>query len=248
MVAHKVVHGEVQPYVTLALYALVNPLHSGLVYAGNNRVAGPHNLDALVKGAAQCAQVTFLFVGPTAVILCGAHNEGCYIFFLLNEIVVDIVEQFGLLVGLCALAPNVIEEHCKGAHSEVVHLLEFCHKCIAVLVVPFYVNARVNGPIEVYIVLFGNLHKLGNAVSLGLGVGDAPFVAVPGVVFGAIDIYVHLVLSIEIELAQTRLVAPGCAVEALYRSTEGNIGPIGNCYLLVCAVLHFTYERLYSIE
>ena len=248
MVAYKVVHREVQPYITLALYALVNPLHCAFVYAGNNRVSCPHNLNALVHSRAESAQVALFFVCPAAVVLGGAHNEGCNVFFLLDEIVVDIVEELGLFVGFCALAPDVVEEHCERAHAKVVHLFELRNKGIAVLGCPFDVNARVNGPVEVHVVLLCNLHKLGNAVSLCLGVGNAPFVAVPGVVLGAIDIYVHLVLSIEIELAQTRLVAPGCAVEALHRSTEGNIGPIGNCYLLVCAVLHFAYERLYSIE
>ena len=130
----------------------------------------------------------------------------------------------------------------------MVHNLQLCHEFVAVLVVPFDVNARVYCPVEVHTVLLGYLDELGNAVCLYLGVWLAPLVAVPGVILRAINVYIHLVATIELQLALACLVAPWCAVETLYCSAERHVGPVGNCTCLELALLHHAEECLHAVE
>ena len=117
VVAHEVGHWEIPPDIGLALNALVDPVSAFFVDAMNHGVARPHDVDALVEFGAQRTQIALLLVDPRAVVFRWAHHERCHIGFLLNEVVVNIVEQFGLLVGLGAFSPDVVEEHGKGPHA-----------------------------------------------------------------------------------------------------------------------------------
>ena len=118
-----------------------------------------------------------------------------------DEVVVHIVQQFGLLVCLGSLAPDVVKEDGKRTYAESVHHLEFVYKVVAVFVVPLDVHARVDSPVEVYAVLLSHLVKLLYAVGFLGRVGLAPLVAVIGVVLRSVDVGVHLVASIELYLA-----------------------------------------------
>ena len=111
MRAHEVANGEVPPDVSLAVDTLVDPLHALLVYAMNDGVTRPHDLNALVHLCTQRAEVTTCIVSPRTVVLRGAHDERTHIVMLLNKVVVYVVEQFGLLVGLGAFAPDIVEEY-----------------------------------------------------------------------------------------------------------------------------------------
>ena len=165
-----------------------------------------------------------------------------------DEVVVHIVQEFGLLVGLGAFAPDVVEEHGEGADAQVVHLFEFGHERVAVLCSPFDVDARVDGPVEVHAPLFGVFVQFLYAFGFGIGVSLSPVVAVVGVVLGTVDIDVHFVASVELNLAQACLVAPRSAVETLHGSPECHVGPVGDG-----AAFHFSFsdgaeEGLHAIE
>ena len=86
----------------------------------------------------------------------------------------------------------------------------------------------MDGPVEVDTIQPCHLVELLNAVGLVGRVGLAPLVAVVGVVLRSVDVCVHLVATIEGNLAEAGLVAPRCAVETLYSSAEVNIWPVGN--------------------
>ena len=238
VVSHEVAHGEVPPDVGLAVDAAVDPLHRLLVDAMHHAVASPHDAYVLVHLGAERAQVALLVVRPGAVVLSGAHDERRDVVVAVDEVVVDIVEQLSLLVGLCALAPDVVEEHGEGAYAEGVHHLKLVDEVVAVGVVPLYVDAGVYGPVEVHTVLLRHLVELLYALSLVGGVGLAPLVAVVGVVLRSVDVCVHLVASVELYLAQSRLVAPGRAVESLDGATEVDIGPVAHGAFLELALRH----------
>lgn len=101
-----------------------------------------------------------------------------------DEVVIDIVEQFGLLVRLGTFAPYIVEEYGKRAYAESVHHFEFVDEVVAVFVVPLDVNARMDGPVEVDTIQPCHLVELLNAVGLVGRVGLAPLVAMIGVSFG----------------------------------------------------------------
>ena len=201
VVAHEVGHWEIPPDIGLALNALVDPVGAFFVDAMNHGVARPHDVDALVEFGAQRTQIALLLVDPRAVVFRWAHHERCHIWFLLNEVVVNIVEQFGLLVGLGAFSPDVVEEHGKGPHSQFVHLLKFGHQGIAVFVVPFNVNAWMDGPVEAHAVALGMFCQFLDAQAFLLGIWHTPMSTVVRVVFRTIYIYVHLVAAVEVKLA-----------------------------------------------
>ena len=133
---------------------------------------------------------------------------------LAYEVVGHVVEQTGLLVAFGTLAPDVVKEHGEGTHAELVHAFELVDDVDGVLLDPLDVHAGVYGPDELYVVLTGTLHELVNLAGLLCGVGLTPAVAVPGVIFRTVDIDVHLLLSVEVELTQAVGVAPRVAVEA----------------------------------
>ena len=74
-------------------------------------VARPHNAYVLVHLGAESAQIALLVVCPSTVVFGRTHNEWRDVLMAVDEVVVDIVEQFGLLVGLGALAPDIVEEY-----------------------------------------------------------------------------------------------------------------------------------------
>ena len=167
--------------------------------------------------------------------------------FFSDEVVVDVVEQGGLFVGFGAFSPNVVEEDGKCSHAEVVHFLEFCHEGVAVGIGPFDVNARVNGPIEVYAARFGSVDELAYAGCFGVGIGFAPMVAVIGVVFGSVDVDIHFVSAVEVELTQAVFMAPWCAIEALDDATVFHVGPVGDGANLKFALAHDAEQGLHAI-
>lgn len=112
-VADEVGDGIVPPDVGLALQPCVDPLHALLINIVYHGVSRPHHLDAGMQPVAQCLQVWAFVRTPCAVVFCGAEQERCDVAVALYEDVVHIVEQFGLFLAFCALAPNVVEEYGK---------------------------------------------------------------------------------------------------------------------------------------
>ncbi len=84
---------------------------------------------------------------------------------------------------------------------------------MAVFIVPLDVHPRVNGPIEVDTPQFRTLVEFLQLLGFAFGIRLAPVVAMIGVVLRAVDVDVHLVVAVEIELAEAVLMAPGLSVE-----------------------------------
>ena len=139
---------------------------------------------------------------------------------------VDIVEQGGLLFAFGSFAPNIIEEDGKGANAEAVHPFEFLNKFLAVFIVPLDVHPWMNGPIEIDAPQFRTLVELLQLLRFTRGVRLAPVVAMIGVVLRPIDVDIHLVAAVEIELAEAVFMAPRLSVEALNRPSERHIRPV----------------------
>ena len=143
--------------------------------------------------------------------------------------VVQVVQQVGLLVGLGTFARNVVEEHGKATYPQLIHLLELVQQILAVFVVPLDVLPRMDGPIEDDIVLAGLVYQLLQLGRLAFGIGLAPVrSAVIGVVLGTVQIDIHLVATVKVQLAQAGFMTPGGAVETLNHATVGHVRVVGN--------------------
>ena len=106
----------------------------------------------------------------------------------------------------------------------------------------------MDGPYKLHLVAVGGLNQFAQQGGLLLGVRLAPLGTVVGVVLGTVHIDVHLVLAIEVELAQTVLVAPGVAVEAFYHAAARNAGPVRNLALHHLGPAHNLQQALHTVE
>ena len=106
----------------------------------------------------------------------------------------------------------------------------------------------MDGPYELNLVFVSSIYQFLQLSSLGSGVGLAPACTVVGVVLGTEHIGVHLILTIEIELAQTVLVAPGIAIEALDDATVSYTGIVGYLAGHYLWLAHNLCQGLYTIE
>ena len=240
-----VVHGIVEPDEGLALDLSVNPFHVILLNHVHHAVAGPHNAYLGIHLGSQGGQI--IAARPCLVILGGTHDEGLHVCVLAHKLVGNVVEQSGLLVALGSFAPDVVKEDGKGADAQRIHLLQLFHHGHRVCLVPLDVASGMDGPYKLHFVAVGSLHQLAQQGGFLLGVGLTPLGTVVGVVLGTIDIDVHLVLAIEVELAQTVLVAPGIAIEALNDTTARNAGPVGDLALHHLGLAHHLQQALHAI-
>lgn len=182
-------------------------------------VARPHHLNALVQALAQCAQVFVVLVpsGIGGVILGGAHREAVQIVVLLNEVFPNIVALGHLKAGVGAT--KVVEEDGEVAHAQRVDVLQLVHHGLEVALAVGDASARVYRPHKRHVVLLGGLGQATDNGCLVGGIVLAPLGAVVGVVLGAVNIDVHLVLAVELKLALAVGVAPRIAVESLDHAT-----------------------------
>ena len=178
-------------------------------------------------------------VGPQFGIVGRTNREVGHIAFGLDEIGRQAIEQLGLLHGIGTLARYIVEEEGKGTHAQIVHPVEFIHQILVVFFVPFDILPRVNGPNEIDPVAAARLDERLNLFGLLLGIGQAPIGAtVIGIVFGAIEVTVHLELTIEIDQRHAHLVRPGSTIEALDHTTVFQVGIIVNLDIGQMAVGH----------
>ena len=156
---------------------------------------------------------------------------------LAHKVVGKVVEQTCLLVATCTLAPYVVEEYSERADAQVVHQFQFLSHVDGVLQAPLDIACGVDGPYELNLVLVCCVNEFLQFGSLVGWIGLAPACAVVGIVLRTEHIGIHLVLAIEIELAQAVLVAPGVAIETLDDTTVGYAGIVGNlaCHNLILA-------------
>ena len=96
---------------------------------------------------------------------------------------------------------------------------------LVILLVPFDILARMNGPDKIHAVVAASLDKLGEVAGFLLGIRQPPVgTAVVGVVLRAVEVGVHLVLPVEIDERHPHLVRPGIAVESLDNAPVRQVG------------------------
>ena len=160
---------------------------------------------------------------------------------------VHIVEQFGLFLSASAFSGNVIEENSKRTDAEIIHLLEFLHEVVAVFRRPTNVSAGVDSPVEVHAASVRTIHQFTQLTGFLFGIRIAPVLTVIGIVLRAVDIDVHLVATVEIELAQTVLMAPRTTVETFDGTAEGHIGPVLHGAFFHLSLGHHLAQGLHAI-
>ena len=247
VVAHEIVHGEVQPDIALALDARVDPVHALLVDGVHHRVTRPHHLDAGTQRAAQGIEILVAGATPSAVVDGGAEQERRDVAVFLHEHRVNIVEQFSLLLTARTFAGNIVEEDSKRTNAEIIHLLEFLHEVVAIFRRPTNISAGVDGPVEVHAASVRTIHQFTQLSRFLFGIRIAPVLTVIGIVLRTVDIDVHLVATVEIELAQAMFVTPRTAVETLDRTAEGHIGPVLHGAFFHLSLGHHLAQGLHAI-
>ena len=87
----------------------------------------------------------------------------------------------------------------------------------------------MDGPVEDDVVVAGSVHELFQPFGFLGRVGLAPVgCAVVGVVFRTVEVDIHLVPSVEVQLAYAVFLAPGGSVESFYHTPVGHIGIVGH--------------------
>ena len=206
-------------------------------------------MDARVELGAEGSEVTALHVRPALVVFRRTHDEWIHVLLHLHEVFIEVVQEFSLLVGLGTFARDVIEEHGKRAHAQVVHLLELADEVCTVFIVPLDVLARVDSPHEVHFVLLGHFHQLLQLLGFLFRIRQAPVRrAVVRVILRTIDIGVHLVLAIELQVAKTCFVAPWSTIETFHHPTEADFRIVSDFSHWQLLVLQELGKGLYGIE
>ena len=167
---------------------------------------------------------------------------------LAHEIVGQVVQEASLLVATCTFAPYIVEEYSEGAYTQVVHQFQFLGHVDGILQAPLDVTGRMDGPYELHLVLVGGVYQFLQFGGLVGRIGFAPACTVVGVILRTEHIGIHLVLAIEIKLAQTVLVAPGVAVETLDDTAVRYAGIVGNLAFHNLRLAHNLCQGLHAIE
>ena len=223
-------NGEIPPDVGRALDSPVHPLLAFQRDVMADGIPRPHNVDGGVQAVAQNIQISSrLGIGPAAVVLRRAHDQGSDVFLHLDKFVIDLVQQKGLHVPPLALSEDVVKKHGKGTDAQLVHHLKLFDDVVHVFFRPLNVFAGVDGPDKVHMVFLRHLHQFPDLGGLVRGIGIPPVGGrVVGIVFRPVDVCVHFVLPVKAQLAQTGFMAPGSAVKTFHRSAEFNVRPIRN--------------------
>ena len=245
MVYAVVVYGVVEPNVCVALDAVVYPCHVLFVYHVYYRISCPHDVGLLVGLFAEDVKV--VAACPALVVLCGAEDKRSYIVVFLYKFIGDVVEKGCLSGSIRAFAPNVIEEDCIGAYTELVHCIELGYHVEAVGLVPLDVVAGVYGPHKINLVALGCLNIF---LYLGCLVGRvfyAPFCTVVDVVFRPVYVGVHLLFSEEFEHILAVFLTVGVAIIAFDHASCGYIGVVADGYRVDFGALHYLQECLHAV-
>ena len=210
-------------------------------------VSRPHHLDARMQSLTKRTQVRAVVRTPSAVVLRRTEQKRCHIAMTLDKDIVNIIEQCRLLLAFGTLSPDIVEENGKRTYAEVVHLFEFCHQMLTVLIVPLDVESRMDGPVKMHTTKFGTLVELLDTCSLFVGIRLAPVGTVVGIILRTVDIYIHLMASIEVQLAQPMLMAPGTSVKTLDAAAERHVRPVRNPAHLKSPFRHHLLQGLHTI-
>ena len=216
----------------------------------------PHDVHV---GVELFAERLFVVAAVRSRVVRRAHEQRRDVGLFLDELAVEEVQHLRLFFRLRAFAADVVEEHRERADAERVHRLEFFERgdhvvghAVAVGIAPADRGARVERPDEVDVIFARGGDELGDLLRLLGGIFLAPAVRVEAgirVVLRPVDVGVHLVFSVETDLAEAALMLPGLAVKAFDGAAERHVGKIAHDAGLQRAVLlDHLRERLRRVE
>ena len=140
-----------------------------------NGVPRPHDVDGGVQTVSQNVQIgSRLGIGPAAVVLCGAHDQGGDVFLHLDKFVIDLVQQKGLHVPALAFAEDIVKKHGKGTDAQLVHHLKLFDDVVHVFFRPLDIFAGMDGPHKIHVVFLRHLHQFPDLGGLVRGIGIPP--------------------------------------------------------------------------
>ena len=226
MVAYKVIDREVEPNVALATDALVDPVHTFLLDGVHHAIARPHHLDAWTKVLSQSVEIYVALSAPRTIIDGGTEQERRHITMFAHKDRVYIVEELSLFLTARTFTRDVVEEDSKRADAKTIHLLKFVHKIVAIFIRPFDIESRVDCPIEVYPTLVRTDIEFLEQFCFILRICLAPMLTVIRIIFRTIDVDIHLVATIEVNLSQAVFVTPRTTIETFDGAAEFHIGPV----------------------
>ena len=150
---------------------------------------------------------------------------------LADKVLQQVVAKLYLTLCFTDFAAGVIHQHAEITHTELIHSLHLAHKALQLVFTAVFIPldgvGGVNRPHKAHMLRAGFAHQLADFHSLIRRVGlVAAQTMVVGVILRGVNVGVHLVTPVELELRQTRLKAPRCAVVALHRATEGQVRPV----------------------
>ena len=249
MIAYIIRYGEVPPNICRTLDALIYPVDTFTGDIRDNPITGPHNLNRRIQLLTKRSQIVAFRVRPTLIIFRRTHDKRCHIQLGLYEIIINIVQQFRLFLRIRPFARNIIKEHGKRADTELIHLFKLGKQQVTVFLIPFDVLSRMDSPHKVNFVLTRHSYQFLQLQCFLLRIRQTPVGrTVIRIVFRTIDISIHLILSIELQLAKTCLVTPRSSIKPFYHTAVANGRIILNLYFRQFSIFQQLGKGLQSIE
>ena len=237
---------EVPPVISRALDAGVHPVEGLAGQVTTYHITRPEYIDRWIEGITEDSQRTgWFWIRPETGIIGRTHHERCNIALSLHKLLSQAVQEFRLLHWVGTLARNIIKEDGERAHTEVVHQIELVNQVLIVFLVPLDILSWMDSPHEIYTVAAASLNEFADVLSLFLWIRQAPVrTAVIRVVLRAIEIGVHLVLSIIVDEGKTHLMRPRLAIEAFYHTTVWKIRVVVASGIRHLALCHLAVYNL----
>ena len=237
---------EVPPVISRALDAGVHPVEGLAGQVTTYHITRPEYIDRWIEGITEDSQRTgWFWIRPETGIIGRTHHKRSHITLSLHKLLSQAVQEFRLLDWVGTLAGNIIKEDGERTHTEVVHQVELVNQVLIVFLVPLDILSWMDSPYEIYTVATASLYEFADVLSLFLWIRQAPVrAAVIRVVLRAIEIGVHLVLSIIVDEGKTHLMRPRLTIEALYHTTVWKIRVVVASGIRHLALCHLAVYNL----
>ena len=163
----------------------------------------------------------------------GAHDQRGYVRLLVDKLLVQVIQELHLAFRLGTLPANVVKKHGKGAEPQIIHHLKLLHGRLPVRLSPVNIRTGVHGPDEIHLVFLRDLHQLLQILGHIRRIRFPPPLGktVKHVVLRAVDVGIHLVLPVKLELADAAFLPPRQPVKTFNSAAERNIRPVQNLHL-----------------
>ena len=237
---------EVPPVVSRTLDTGVHPVERLAGQVATYHITCPEYIDRWIEGITEDSQRTgWFWIRPETGIIGRTHHKRSHITLSLHKLLSQAVQEFRLLDWVGTLAGNIIKEDGERTHTEVVHQVELVNQVLIVFLVPLDILSWMDSPYEIYTVATASLYEFADVLSLFLWIRQAPVrTAVIRVVLRAIEIGVHLVLSIIVDEGKTHLMRPRLAIEAFYHTTVWKIRVVVASGIRHLALCHLAVYNL----